>query len=531
MTQPAGEGLAFVLTADPNLPANSTAQIVAVEFDTRKSYPEDLDDNHAGLNLQSVYSVEQVSLSGIGVNLSSETDVTVRIEYDGTNLTVFLGTIRIISRSIDLSVYLPEKVHVGFSGSTSQLTQLNCIRSWEFISSKIGDGDSNMLWVWIVSPILALVLTLCSTAGFLLWRRRRMQLLDDPNPTIEEAIQGSSTAPRKFKLKELKIATGNFNPRNKLGKGGFGTVYKGILEGKEVAVKKVSKKSTQGKQEFISEVTTIGNLRHRNLVKLIGWAYERREYLLVYEYMPNGSLDRWVSSNGPSSGLTWATRIGIIVGSAHALDYLHNGCEKRILHRDIKASNIMLNLDYDAKLGDFGLARTIRQSDQTHHSTKEVAGTPGYMAPEIFLTGRATVETDVYGFGVLMLEVACGRRPGGGVMCPDDDDYSSNIVKKVWELYRMGDLLNAADSGMNGDFHEEEMARVLILGLTCCHPNPNKRPSMKLVLKVLTGESEAPELPLERPAFVWPPLPPSFKDKDYSLVGSQLTAFTELSGR
>ncbi|CAI0402791.1 unnamed protein product [Linum tenue] len=263
-----------------------------------------------------------------------------------------------------------------------------------------------------------------------------MQLLDDPNPTIEEAIQGSSTAPRKFKLKELKIATGNFNPRNKLGKGGFGTVYKGILEGKEVAVKKVSKKSTQGKQEFISEVTTIGNLRHRNLVKLIGWAYERREYLLVYEYMPNGSLDRF-----------------------------------------------------------------------------------------IFL------ETDVYGFGVLMLEVACGRRPGGGVMCPDDDDYSSNIVKKVWELYRMGDLLNAADSGMNGDFHEEEMARVLILGLTCCHPNPNKRPSMKLVLKVLTGESEAPELPLERPAFVWPPLPPSFKDKDYSLVGSQLTAFTELSGR
>ncbi|CAN1278142.1 Probable L-type lectin-domain containing receptor kinase S.5, partial [Linum perenne] len=218
------------------------------------------------------------------------------------------------------------------------------------------------------------------------------------------------------------------------------------------------------------------------------------------------------------SNLSWAIRLRVISGAAQALDYLHNGCEKKVLHRDIKSSNMMLDSDFNAKLGDFGLARTYVQTDQTHHSTKEVAGTPGYMAPEVFLTGRATEETDVYAFGILLLEVACGRKP-------------SNIVKWVWELYKTENLMNAADARLNGDFEVEEMACVLILGLACCHPNPNNRPSMKFVLKVLAGEAEAPELPMERPAFVWPPLPSSFKDKNYSAVGSQVTLFSELSGR
>nr|AFN53637.1 putative ATP-binding protein [Linum usitatissimum] len=547
-----GEGLAFVLTGDPNMPddssgqwlgivnsnTNGSAQIVAVEFDTRKSYPEDLDDNHVGIDLGSVYSVQQVSLSGIDINLASDTDITVRIQYDGDNLTVLFeeSSSPVITRPIDLSLYLPEEVYVGFTGSTSEYTQLNCIRSWEFIGSEIPEGKK--IWVWIVVSVVSVIVILIFVSGLVCWKMRYGddKFDFDPYPTIEEAIQGSSTAPRKFKLKELRKATGNFNSKNKLGKGGFGTVYKGIIENKEIAVKKVSKKTTQGKQEFISEVITIGNLHHRNLVKLIGWAYERKEYLLVYEYMPNGSLDHFVfhgdkletgNNNGPSSNLmSWGVRLRVISGAAQALEYLHNGCEKKVLHRDIKSSNIMLDSEFNAKLGDFGLARTYVQSDQTHHSTKEVAGTPGYMAPEVFLTGRATEETDVYAFGILLLEVACGRKPGGWM---DQDDYGSNIVKWVWELYRTENLMNAADARLNGDFNAEEMACVLILGLACCHPNPNNRPSMKFVLKVMAGEAEAPELPLERPAFVWPPLPPSFKDKIYK--GSQVTLFTELSGR
>ncbi|CAN0927629.1 Probable L-type lectin-domain containing receptor kinase S.5 [Linum grandiflorum] len=538
-----GEGLAFVLTGDRNRPENSSGQwlgivnpntngsakIVAVEFDTRKNYPEDLDDNHVGIDLGSVYSVQQVSLSGIGVNLSSGSDISVRIQYDGVNLTVSAGNSSnpVMTRAIDLSLYLPEEVYVGFTGSTSEYTQLNCIRSWEFVGSEIPKGKK--IWIWIVIASVVVILILLS--GLVYWKMRygNDEFDLDPYPTIEEAIQGSSTAPRKFKLKELRKATGNFNSKNKLGKGGFGTVYKGIMENKEIAVKKVSKKTTQGKQEFVSEVITIGNLHHRNLVKLIGWAYERKEYLLVYEYMPNGSLDRFVfqdEKNGSSLNLNWGVRLRVISGAAQALEYLHNGCEKKVLHRDIKSSNIMLDSEFNAKLGDFGLARTYVQSDQTHHSTKEVAGTPGYMAPEIFLTGRATEETDIYAFGILLLEVACGRKPGGWM---DQDDYGSNIVKWVWELYKTENLTTAADARLNGDFPAEDMACVLILGLACCHPNPNNRPSMKFVLKVLAGEADPPELPLERPAFVWPPLPPSFKDRNYA--GSQVALFSELSGR
>ncbi|CAI0406645.1 unnamed protein product [Linum tenue] len=332
-------------------------------------------------------------------------------------------------------------------------------------------------------------------------------------------------APLKFKVKELIDATKNFNHENKLGKGGFGTVYKGILRNREIAVKRVSKKVTsQVKQEFISEVTTIGNLHHKNLVKLIGWAHEGQEYLLVYEYMPNGSLDKLIfdDDESSSSSIRWETRLNIVSGVARALEYLHTGCEKRVLHRDIKASNIMLDSEFNAKLGDFGLARTIKQADN-------LAGTLGYMAPEIFLTGRATLESDVYAFGILVLEVCCGRRPGGQL--DQDGGYASSILNWVWELRGIGRLIDAADCRLKGDFVEEEMGCVLILGLACCHPDPFKRPTMKNVIQVLGREVAAPELPLERPGFMWPPVGLSSEGAGFSLVGSQVNSFTEITGR
>ncbi|CAN0879099.1 Probable L-type lectin-domain containing receptor kinase S.5 [Linum grandiflorum] len=554
-TRPSGEGLAFILTENTILPGNSSGQwlgiansvpnafssrIVAVEFDTRKSYPVDLDDNHVGLDINDVYSIRQESLSGFGINLSSSDVITARIRYNGYTLSVLVGKRLVLSHRIDLSEHLPEVVHVGFSGSTSRFVQQNCILSWEFSGSDISSSERGW-WVWVVISVSAMGL-IVGGFGFI-YRRRKLARqkhrvedgdedgYEDVHPSIEEAIRGSSTAPKKFKLDELSDATGNFDSKNVLGKGGFGTVYKGILGNREVvAVKKVSEVTSQGKQEFVAEVTTIGNLRHKNLVKLIGWARERCEYLLVYEYMPNGSLDKFIFAPGSSSSmLTWGTRLKIITGVALALEYLHNGCERKVLHRDIKASNVMLDSKFDARLGDFGLARTIAQADQTHHSTKALAGTPGYMAPELFLTGRSTPETDVYGFGVLILEVVCGKRPVGGGQL-DRDDYASNIVKWVWELYGTWRLIDAADRRMKTDYEDEKLCNiVLTLGLGCCHPDPYGRPSMKTVLQVLTGELAAvPEVPLERPPFTWPPVAPCFEDRR-NLTSSQL--FTEIIGR
>ncbi|KAM2568433.1 hypothetical protein TB2_008667 [Malus domestica] len=556
-TNPSGEGLAFILTESPTLPENSEgewlgivnatsngsakAKIVAVEFDTRKSYAEDVDDNHVGLDINSVYSIQQVPLLGYGVNLSSGTNYTVRIEYANQNITVFVSQTNetregmenalVLFYTVNLSAYLSQEVYVGFSASTGNKTQLNCIRSWEFNSSLI-DEDSNLLWVWIMVPVVVLLLV-TGVSCYFFWTRRGEK--EDVLPRIQDEIQTTSMAPTKFKLKELQRATGRFNPKNELGKGGFGTVYKGLLGDKEIAVKRVSKNSRQGKQEFIAEVTTIGSLRHKNLVKLIGWCYESHELLIVYEFMPNGSLDRFVyrdESLGTEMGkptLSWERRRSIIFGVAQALDYLHNGCEKRVLHRDIKASNIMLDSDFIARLGDFGLARTIQQSNLTHHSTNEIAGTPGYMAPETFLTGRATVETDVYAFGVLMLEVVCGRRPGNQ---NEQNNYNNSIVYWLWDLYSRGRILEAVDSRMDGDIDEDDMACVLMLGLSCCHPNPHERPSMRTVLTVLTREDDPPALPQERPAFVWPAMPPSFKDDTESNVAEgQMSPLTDLSGR
>jgi serine/threonine protein kinase len=228
-------------------------------------------------------------------------------------------------------------------------------------------------------------------------------------------------------------------------------------------------------------------------------------------------------------------RHAIIYGVAQALDYLHNGCEKRVLHRDIKSSNIMLDSGFNAKLGDFGLARTIQQSENTHHTTKVIAGTPGYMAPETFLTGRATVETDVYAFGVLVLEVVSGRKPGN--RNEEQSNYNinnNNSLYWLWDLYRQGRILDAVDSRLKKEFDEEEemLSIILILALACCHPNPHQRPSMRTVLQVLKGEVPPPVVPTERPAFMWPAMPPSFKDDRENIPsGGQLDQFTELTGR
>ncbi|CAI8584666.1 unnamed protein product [Vicia faba] len=576
-TSPGGEGIAFILTADTSLPENSQGEwlgivnastngtsragILAVEFDTRQSSTQGGSHNHVGININSISSLTQASLANTKVNLSSGINVIVKIQYSNDIVSVFgsmsensqdsMETL-LVSPPLNLSYYLNQEVYVGFSSSTSNYTQLNCVKAWEFNGFDIADNKKIPVWIWIIVPV---VIIIGGLVFFLVYfhRNKNMEISGDTYPEIENQIQHSSMAPKKYELKELINATGAFSHQNKLGQGGFGTVYKGVLgNNKEIAVKRVSKNSRQGKQEFIAEVTTIGSLHHKNLVKLIGWCYEKKELLLVYEFMPNGSLDKYLFNQSSdefelrySKVLDWSTRNSVIRGVAQALDYLHNNCEKRVLHRDIKTSNIMLDLDYNAKLGDFGLARTIQKRDETHHSTKEIAGTPGYMAPETFLTGRATMETDVYAFGVLVLEVVCGKRPGNMYA---QDDYKNSIVYWVWEHYGKGRIVSVVDkrivsvvdkriSGCEKDEIEmmksdEEVEIVLILGLACCHPNPNERPSIQTVLMVLNGEASPPIVPMERPSFVWPAMSSSFKEgEDSSFISGTLTPFTQLSGR
>ncbi|XP_049401648.1 probable L-type lectin-domain containing receptor kinase S.5 [Solanum stenotomum] len=563
-SDPWGEGLAFILTKESgtdSIPDNSYGEwlgivnestngspsnnIFAVEFDTRKSYLDDLDDNHVGIDINSINSVKQVSLIDRGVNLSLAVDVIASVRYDGESKMLKVYTFMsnqtgdnernpIISMPLDLSIYLPEDVFIGFSASTGIYNQLNCIKAWNFTSTDIGNSNEvSLLWLWILIPVISvLVMFLGGVFVYFSWwrKKKRMQVLDQ-SENIEIQIQNSATAPQRFQLKDLKRATGNFDPKNILGRGGCGVVLKGMLDQKEVAVKRFFNDSSQGAKDLIAEVTTIGNLHHKNLVKLIGWCYESNELLVVYEFMPNGSLDKLISceENGKGLSLNWEIRHGIICGIAQALDYLHNGCQKRVLHRDIKASNIMLDSELNAQLGDFGLARTVQVNGKTHHSTKEIAGTIGYMAPESFHIGRATVETDVFAFGVLVLEVACGQKPGNRY---EENNYTNRVIEYVWDLYKIGRIIDAIDVRLDRDFNEEQAECVLILGLACCHPNPYERPSMKTALQILTGESVLPNIPTEKPAFVWPAKAPSSNEAaSGSLLDDQLTQITVLSGR
>ncbi|XP_068660708.1 probable L-type lectin-domain containing receptor kinase S.5 [Aristolochia californica] len=537
----AAEGMAFILTNTPELPANSYGQwlgitnekengsskIVAIEFDTHKSNDDDVDDNHVGVDVNGMVSVIQVSLSRYSVNLSSDANKFVDIQYNGTGrqLTVYVQMnesrfnhgkkVPVVSSwPIDLSEYLEEDVYVGFSGSTGNLVELNYVMSWTFTGDDTSKEGNNLQLLWILLGILLpMFIVGCSFVFYLLWNRKKTKEVTSRRPSLElqMVLENSTRGPRKFRFKELRCATKNFSPNNKLGRGGFGTVYKGYLKetNELVAIKKISEESRQGQREFVEEVTTIGRLSHKNLVKLIGWCYERNELLLVYEFMPNGSLDKLLFKEDSSverMTLSWETRVNIIHGVASVLYYLHEGCHGRILHRDVKASNVMLDSEYNARLGDFGLARTIQSDDLTHHTTDVIAGTPGYVAPEYCMTGRATAETDIYGFGVFVLEVACGRKPKRrrlGVIHNDLLDW-------VWHRHELQRDVDAADPRLQGVFDKGQMECVLGLGLSCCHLNPKERPSMRLLLQVLNGEAAPLVLPLKKPSLVWPPLDAGF---------------------
>ncbi|CAL5092445.1 unnamed protein product [Urochloa decumbens] len=319
-------------------------------------------------------------------------------------------------------------------------------------------------------------------------------------PVDDDDLEEGVAGPQRFCYDDLAAATGDFSDDRRLGSGGFGSVYRGFLTegGRHVAVKRVSETSRQGWNEFASEVRIISRLRHRNLVQLIGWCHGDDELLLVYELMPNGSLDAHIYDT--EKVLTWPVRYGIALGVGASLLYLHEDAERRVVHRDIKPSNVMLDETFTAKLGDFGLARLIDDGRRSH--TTGVAGTMGYMDPECMLAGRTSVESDVYSFGVLLLEIACGRRPAVRV---GDEEYFVHLAQWVWDSYAGGSILDTADARLDGDFDAREMACTMLVGLWCTHPDRSLRPTIRQAVSVLRSEAPPPSLPAKMPVATYGP--------------------------
>uniref|UniRef100_A0A0E0PJP3 non-specific serine/threonine protein kinase n=1 Tax=Oryza rufipogon TaxID=4529 RepID=A0A0E0PJP3_ORYRU len=300
--------------------------------------------------------------------------------------------------------------------------------------------------------------------------------------------------PDVFSSAELKLATNNFSSQNILGEGGYGPVYKGKLpDGKVVAVKQLSESSHQGKSQFVTEVATISAVQHRNLVKLHGCCIDSKSPLLVYEYLENGSLDQALFRD-TGLKLDWTKRFEIILGIARGLTYLHEESSVRIVHRDIKASNILLDTDLTPKISDFGLAK-LYDEKKTHISTA-IAGTFGYLAPEYAMRGRLTEKADVFAFGVVALETVAGRSNIDNSL----EESKVNLFGWAWSLYEKEQALEIVDPRIK-EFSSDEALRVIHVALMCTQGSPHQRPPMSKVVAMLTGDVEVAEV-IMKPSYI-----------------------------
>ncbi|KAG7975915.1 hypothetical protein I3843_06G123900, partial [Carya illinoinensis] len=298
-----------------------------------------------------------------------------------------------------------------------------------------------------------------------------------------------------FSYESVSAATDNFSTANKLGEGGFGPVYKGkLLKGQEIAVKMLSKRSGQGLEEFRNETTLIAKLQHRNLVKLLGCCIEGDEKILIYEYMPNKSLDFYLFDPTKKKMLDWGTRIHIIEGIAQGLLYLHQYSRLRIIHRDMKPSNILLDSEMNPKISDFGLARIVGDNE-IQANTNRIVGTFGYMSPEYAMEGLYSIKSDVFSFGVLLLEIVSGKKNTGFY-----NHGSLNLLRYAWELWRDGQSLELIDSTIEYPSSTSTLVRYIKIGLLCVQESPADRPTMPDVVSMISNEY-APLPTPKQPAF------------------------------
>ncbi|BBH07190.1 Leucine-rich repeat transmembrane protein kinase [Prunus dulcis] len=322
-----------------------------------------------------------------------------------------------------------------------------------------------------------------------LYMRRKTSEKDD-----DEDLLGLGPRPNTFSYAELRAATEDFNPSNKLGEGGYGPVYKGTLsDGRVVAVKQLSVASHQGKSQFVTEIATISAVQHRNLVKLYGCCIEGSHCILVYEHLENNSLDQALFGRNDLH-LDWPTRFNILLGTARGLAYLHEESKPRIVHRDVKASNILLDAELSPKISDFGWAK-LYDDKKTHMSTR-VAGTIGYLAPEYAMRGRLTEKADVFGFGVVALEILSGR--------PNSDDNLDPekiyLLEWAWTLHENDQSLGLVDPRLT-EFDENDATRLIKAALLCTQASPMMRPSMSRVVAILSGDIEASTV-MSKPSYL-----------------------------
>ncbi|XP_052201111.1 G-type lectin S-receptor-like serine/threonine-protein kinase At4g27290 isoform X3 [Diospyros lotus] len=288
-----------------------------------------------------------------------------------------------------------------------------------------------------------------------------------------------------FNLSTVSMATDNFSFENKIGEGGFGPVYKGQLPtGQEIAVKKLSKTSGQGLKEFKNEVILISKLQHRNLVRLLGCCIHEEERMLIYEYMPNKSLDLFIFNQTRGTSLNWPKRFDIIVGIARGLLYLHRDSRLRIIHRDLKASNILLDSEMNPKISDFGLARPFG-GDQSRENTNRILGTYGYMSPEYAIDGLFSVKSDVFSFGVLVLEIVSSKRNRGF----NHPDHELNLLGHAWKLWNEGNPMTLVDALMERPLPTFEVLRCIQMALLCVQQRPEDRPTIANVILMLDNEN------------------------------------------
>ncbi|XVE71169.1 hypothetical protein DITRI_Ditri10aG0129100 [Diplodiscus trichospermus] len=518
-----GDGMAFIIAQDNrSSPPSSVGsylgimdpstqggivQQLAVELDTYKN-EWDPDDNHIGLDTISIVSpVAAKSLNATGINLKSGRKIKVKIDYHGytKNLEISMAyfgdkLVSVFNQSIEMAYTVPSSVFVGFTAATGKVPESHQVLDWTFttiplpfINNPVSKDDKIKTILLVVIPIIIglLIAAICFSPSFRNFLRKKKKTFKK-KVDIEIRSRTAANVPKMFTYKLLAKATHNFSKENLLGTGGFGSVYKATLQDPPitVAVKKISATSKQGEKEYFAEICTIGRLRHKNIVQLQGWCHEGEHLLLVYEYMPNGSLDRYIGK----CFLDWETRFKILTGLASALLYLHEDSGNPVVHRDVKPNNVMLDENFNAHLGDFGLARLLQNDASV---TTMLAGTPGYLAPEVGFTGKSTPESDVYSFGMVVIEVVCGRR-SKGIM------EENSLVDSVWNSYGQNELLECVDRRLEGKFDEEQMKRTLTVGLACLHPDSTQRPNIRKVVQIfLNSEEPLMDLPESRPSAVY----------------------------
>ncbi|XP_011002636.1 PREDICTED: L-type lectin-domain containing receptor kinase S.4-like isoform X1 [Populus euphratica] len=521
-----GHGFAFTISTSKELPGalpsqylgllnatdsgNFSNHLFAVEFDTVKDYDlHDINDNHVGIDINSMISNKSVPAASFLVNsttkdlnLCSGRPIQAWVDYDSIKnlVEVRLSSFSkrpvspILSCKLDLSPIFKDYMYVGFSSSTGLLTSTHYILGWSF--SMKGEAKSlslpslpslpghkknhTGLILGVTTLATFLIILIVATTFYLSSKKKKAD--------VTEAWE-LDIGPHRFSYQELKKATKNFRDEELLGFGGFGKVYKGTLPNSntEIAVKRICHESKQGLKEFLTEIASIGRLRHRNLVRLLGWCRQQGDLLLVYDFMTNGSLDKFLFDN-PKTILKWEQRFNIIKGVASGLLYLHEEWEQTVIHRDIKAGNVLLDSELNGRLGDFGLAKLYDRN--SNPITTKVVGTLGYLAPELTRTGKPTTGSDVFAFGALLLEVVCGRKPIEPKALPEE----LVLVDLVWDRWKSGSILDVVDPRLNGEFNEHEAVLVLKLGLMCSNNAPNARPPMRQVARYLEGEVALPEL-------------------------------------